>query len=643
MRTRYISRCYLLVFLLVVQSATVVAQQKHERPVWPPATGVISSLEMFQPRYLKKIAPLRIDGIQWGTAIYPGDLGTDKARRLPHLISRVHARGAKYIGSINGGGFYHRTMNSEAIIHFDGSLRHRHDSKAKIYKCWFRPKMYAAFVETAKRCVDLEMDGFVLDDWSASNQLCFCDACIPLYRQYLRQHKDDLTVKRILGDVDIETFDYGQFLRDRQTDPSLPDWKYPLGWQLKHYRRDRLLEQVSIFWKTIRRYADDHSHRPFYLTANVSSIPWMAFSVRNRLDYFLVEVAYFQVYGGYPPKASSISLHKKTRMAGKRGVLQPANVDTIRQLITLQSVATLRKIWVAEAYASGNLFTYLPREHGGVQIDGDNGLRILDLPLRELQPYYTFFQKHPDIYTNTTSLAGVAVLYHMTEAVDKEFQAICKLLYETHNQFDAILIGDGTWDTTVPTAEALAKYKVVFVPLAKTPLPEAAIRELARYRQAGGLVVSSTEFTDFHQSKQANKFTGYWQQTADQNSAPRNLRSFTPYLQTQKAATREDVKSLVEPADSLFQTNAPWTVGIQCWQTGSRTILHLVNYDYDQKTDQVEEARNISIRVCASARTARWLSPDDGTDKPLRFKKQGDSVVLTLPRLHVYAILVLEK
>ena len=61
-----------------------------------------------------------------------------------------------------------------------------------------------------------------------SNQLRFYDARLPLYREYLRQHKDDPVVKKFLGDADIETFDYGQYRRGKRADPTLPDWKQDL-------------------------------------------------------------------------------------------------------------------------------------------------------------------------------------------------------------------------------------------------------------------------------------------------------------------------------------------------------------------------------------------------------------------------------
>ena len=77
--------------------------------------------------------------------------------------------------------------------------------------------------------------------------------------------------------------------------------------------------------QTIRAYADRNGQRPFYLTANVYSMPWTAFAVRDRLDYFLVEMGYFHVYGGFPPRGASITLHKKTRPCGRCSMTPTTN------------------------------------------------------------------------------------------------------------------------------------------------------------------------------------------------------------------------------------------------------------------------------------------------------------------------------
>ncbi len=627
--------------LLAGHAVAIFAGENAARASWPPAWGVMSNMAMCQPKMLSAIAPVRITAIQWGSAIYPREVGTGKRSRLAKSIARVHAIGAKYIGSINGGGYFHRSLNSEAIISFEGKLRYRRDSKAKIYKCWFRPKMFQAFVDTAKRCVDVGMDGFVLDDWSVSNQLCFCDRCLALYRGYVRAHKDDPLLKRFLKGVDVDTFDYGQYLRDRGVDPSLPDWKLPLGWQLKHYRRDQLIGRIRSFWETVRAYAEQKGGRPFYLTANVSSMGWTTFAVSDLLDYFLVETMYFGTYGGLPPRGASIALHKKTRMAGKRGVLQPGNVNTVRRLIGRPSIATLYKIWIAEAYASGNLFHFIPRTHGGIQIDGDKGTKVLDLPIQELKTYYAFFQQHPQIYTATTSPAKIAVLYVMCEAVDKEFMAACKLLYDAHYQFDAVLIGDGQKNRSFPSAEVLARYKAIVLPLAKIPLPAAAIAELAKYQRAGGQILPSSEFLGFHRSKRAAAFAPLWKQLTGRSTASDGLRSFTPYLKSQDARARDEIKTILEP-DPVLQTNASSTVGVLQWRAGPRELIHLVNYDYIESEDAVKDAANIRITVNTSARTARLFSPDDGKVTRLTLQRDGGRVSFTVPKLHVYSVVVLE-
>ncbi len=103
-----------------------------------------------------------------------------------------------------------------------------------------------------------------------------------------------------------------------------------------------------------------------------------------------------------------------------------------------------------------------------------------------------------------------------------------------------------------------------------------------------------------------------WKQTTGGGTAPNQLRSFTSYLETLDAATRDGIQRLIGAAPVL-QIEAPWTVGVQWWQAGSRTIVHFVNYDYNEPSDEVDDVRDIQVHVRRSARTAQWLSPDDGT------------------------------
>ncbi len=630
-----------VVLLFAVAGRAAEPDGKTSRPPWPPANGVISRRGMLRPKKRALIAPVKIDGTHWGGAIYPRDVSNAKKRERTKLaVKENHAAGAKFIGSINGRGFYHKSMDSEAVRLLDGRPYTYPAMNNAVFKCTLNPKMFDAFVSTAKRCVDLGMDGFILDSWMGEGgRLCFCPHCLAFYRECLKRHRGDPQFKG-LADVDPDTFDYGQYLRDKGIAKETPYYNYPFGHAFSKYRLDEVIAQKRRFWETIRAYADEHAKRPFYLTANVFSAGAFTFDVAALLDYFLVELPYFSHFNGYPPMGTSIALHKRTRMAGKRAVCQPGSIDTARALIGKPSTATLFKIWIAEAYASGNLFDMVPREFAGFR---DGKVVYLDLPIADMAPYYAFVQAHPAIYTETASPAKVGVLYSMAawklfdKDSGKEFDAVCKLLYDAHYQFDSVLIGDGKWNKTLPSVEELSKYDVL-IAVRPQAFRKETIDRLLAYKAAGGKILLCGRFRTGSPS-----YAALCKAVLGRQVPPREVRSFIPYIKDRDPAWREQLVQAIGPGPVL-STNAPAEVGILCWRVGGRTLIHLINSDYVQDDDTVRDVQNIRITLSLPGRRARLLSPDgNGAAAPLPVKNDGRVCSFTVPRLHIYSVVVVEE
>jgi len=633
-----LARCVVLLVMLAFYGGWALCEEE-----FPSATSVLSSAAILDPVLLKKMEPVKFDAVEWGGAIYPADLNTKKPQQIQEKISLAHSLGIKYIGSINGAGFSFRNFDSEVMRDFDGSARHRADSREKIFKCFLRPKMFDGFVETAKRCVDVDMDGFILDDWFVDAKLCFCDRCAPLYRKILMTHGDDPMLQKLLLEVVPDTFDFAQYLRDKGIDPNTPDWRRPYGGVFMRYRNELLLKQKRRFWQTIREYADSKGKRDFLLTANVYRMNWRSFTIDDLLDYYLIEMPYLGVYKGYPPRCASIALLKKTRMVGKRGALQLANVDTVRKLIEKPSFATLLKIWIAETYASGNVFYIPPRSHGGIGLNVDEETKYTDFPMVELKPYLAFVQKHPEIYEGTVSPAKVGVVYFMSGEVDDEYTAVCKVLYDAHYQFDAVFIGDGKWNKRFPTAKQLAKYDVLVMPLAKTAPPKEAVRELSKFAKAGGKLVLCSTFPNYFARVQDAAYRPLWKAATGSEEVPQEIISFLPYLNERDEKLRDRLVQLLG-TDPILTTNAPPTVGIQCWRAGDKIVVHLINYDYIEAEDAVKDVENIEIHLSLHAKKGKIISPD--TDKVIRVRlrrKAGSGVKFTVPRLHIHCVAVLTK
>lgn len=240
----------------------------------------------------------------------------------------VHDAGARYIGSINGRGFYFQQMDNEAMRQLDGELLKHGGMNQAIYKCSLNPKTQRAFLLTARHCIDAGMDGLILDSWQGeARQLCFCRWCTEFYRKSLKENRQDPRLAELV-DINADAFDYGGYLRSKGFDAKTPIHKLPFGPVFQELRFRELLQQKRSLLTKIRQYAQRRRRMPFTLTANVYSMRPMTFAIADLLDYFSVELPYFGTFNGYPPQCSSIALLKKAQAVGKRCVVQPGCHDT---------------------------------------------------------------------------------------------------------------------------------------------------------------------------------------------------------------------------------------------------------------------------------------------------------------------------
>jgi hypothetical protein len=593
---------------------------------------------MCQPAGQEMIRPLAITAIHWGGAPYPDD-SEAKRKQLVRDIAMVHATGAKYIGSVNGRGFYHTGMDEQAVQLLDGRPMTDAAMNNAVYKCSLNPKMNAALLGSMNGCVDLGMDGLILDSWQAEGwTLCFCESCLSFYRESLKKHRDDPRMTAI-KDLDPATFDYGRYLRDRRFTAATPIRELPGGPALAEYRLGELIGSKRRLFETVRKYAASRGRKDFHLTANVYDMPAQTFAIGEWLDYFSVELPYFGSFDGRPPQGTSIALQKKGPMVGKRCVIQPGCHDTAHALIGKPSTATLFEIWIAEAYASGNLFDMVPREWAGYE----NGQVVwLDLPVRQLLPYYRFVASHREMYGETASLAKTAVLYSMTAAredprgYEREYQAVCKLLYDAHRQFDVVLAGDGRWNTVEPAVDELGRYDSIIV-IRPQQLGNQTANRLLEWK------TPAKRLTLCGKARQTQPlYPRLCAAALGREIAAAELPSFVPYIKSRDANLRASLEEALAP-DGVLTTNAPADVGITAWQVGRRRVIHLVNYGYEEKSDQVRDVENLELRLkLPEVRQAFVCSPDGQRRGILPIVREPDGIRLTIGRLHIYSVVVLE-
>lgn len=631
----------LMLILLIRLSAQPDMPRSAVSPVatsWPAGNALISRFDMCKPENRAMLGRLKIAGIHWGGALYADDEMTRKRPGLVRQIETVHAAGAKYIGSINGRGLLLRGMDDEAVRLLDGTPMRHGPMNDAIFKCSLNPNVQAALLQAAKQSIDIGMDGLIVDSWQGeARALCFCDYCLEFYRQCLAKNRDDGRLKELSG-IDAGNFDYGEYLRNRGLDARTPTHKLPLGPVFEEYRFTELVERKRSLLAEIRQYGQRRRSGPFHLTANVYSMQPMTFAIDDLLSYFSVELPYFGSFNGYPPECSSIALLKKAHAVGKRCVIQPGCHDTARALIDQASTSTLFKIWIAEAYAAGHLFDLMPREFAGYE----NGQVVwLQLPAKDLLPYYVFVQSHPDIYLARNSPAKVAVVYSLTAAgvetpeFEREYQAVCKVLHDAHYQFDVVLSGGGAWGKRPIAQAALDRYEAIVVIRPQLIDKDTETALLACRSKGCRLLLCGPSRTQRPESE------AFRRTVLGRDFSPEDLPSFAPYLKLPDPAARERLSSELGP-DPLLSTDAPSTLGILCWKTKSRMSVHLLNYAYDKATDKTTPAENIRLRLDTPAVKATLLTPDGPVTKTLRLERDGAHVSFVVPQVRVYSVVTVE-
>ncbi len=189
--------------------------------------------------------------------------------------------------------------------------------------------------------------------------------------------------------------------------------------------------------------------------------------------------------------------------------------------------------------------------------------------------YFTFLRKHEELYRTADSVAEVGLLFprraiHAGDAAPLEYvEAAGRALIRRHVLFD--LLPDD-----MPLS--LDRFRVVIV-TGEEHLSRTEMEALSRYLSAGGkLIVLPVAREDRDRAGAV---------CPSARLLRRNLSLPSGIITVENARTSHDafVKELLKAASDVLSTfDAPWTVEAHAYrQPSNRLIVHLVNYDHDEK------------------------------------------------------------
>ncbi|HEV8563648.1 MAG TPA: hypothetical protein VGR41_01905 [Actinomycetota bacterium] len=550
-------------------------------------------------------------------------------------VARTHERGRRSLFSVPMIALTPRVYEAAATAHLLDEVCC--DADGEPSRCdwyyWETKPVYAACIYSGifrryllDRCkdgVDRGMDVVNLDEIMTSVGLMnrdqhgsgFCARCLARFRSHLRDEGDqELAVE---GDDDLR----GAI----RTDDRLYD-RYR-----RFHEHEAFVEMVG-FVDELRSYSDS-KNPAFAISANVAYLGNLVPTFGAlwgclwgpHVDFVLME-NHYRVEHDAPhlllPRGTFAAWYRLgSSFTGAPTWICPS-ITVPRQLAGRQRT-TYYLLMFLEAYANAGRWGYY--WWPGVDVE----TRLAATAPEALKDYIPFIEEHRELYEDVVATNELAILY-ADGAISRrpethvKYLALAQALAERGYQFDVVYCGDGRFNPDELDPEKLERYGVILLPEARE-LGESPTRALEAFARAGGeLVVFSESPLDPELVRRANGETlvDFWRQYRDEDR-------------------KRILANLTGPTSARIEASDP-AVGVIRYGLGSRQVLHLLDYKYEEATDAVSPIRDLRLRVPWQHRDVRCTLLAPGLERTLVAQVEDGALVVDVPELDPYAVLVVD-
>lgn len=482
---------------------------------------------------------------------------------------------------------------------------------------------------------------------------CFCKDCMKGFRTYLKTLKEKGGLCEALMDVDLDTFDYGAYLRDNGLD-------YPVYYEdvpLYKYYWDYQLREIKTYFKELVDFAKAYSRETRGEEVQVSG------------NFFTVMPSYFAL----APYADVIITEMKNTLfrqpawyryaagfAGEKPVIVAENpyggvVPELLEMLNHGKGYDLYRIFLLEASVYG---CNMSVPYGGWM---GNTIKDAFYPPRDVtEEVQSFLADHERLFRRESG-APVGVVYsypsyYWREAVagysnnvvsnaDKDllsydnqdmdspnssrlpFWEVLRKLSEQQICYDAVMSADGELREDDFSAEQLAPYRMIVLP-DNTVMTERQLDAVLAYLDGGGRAVVFGRLAENLPAKARavleHPGTVFCENPADKMTAIHNFAS---------AFAR-----VYQPGWGV-RVSAP-ELGVQTTVTPEGTqAVHLLNYNYERELDAVRPLAELTLTVEREVREARAWTLRGALAAELAW--DGTATRITLRGVPSYAVVEL--
>ena len=458
---------------------------------------------------------------------------------------------------------------------------------------------------------------------------CFCKDCTKGFRAHLQSLAE--TPDELAG-VDLATFDYGAWLRERGFTTGIAPQRYPL---YAHYVRFQE-HAIADTFRELALYAKEYARaqgRSIRLAGNFYDCAPYYDPMVEHVDVLVTEMRETKYQQPWYFR-HGVGLSRGKPLVAVENPYGGVTEQLLEKL-QLGRARDLFRLTIFEASAMGANMSLPYGSWLGTEVKDSYWVP------RDLAVEVGRFLKEIDPLISNVSTNRTAVVYpvgsvlrstidsdqffdgdrwytraNAKDARPASYWESIEALSRSSRVFDVVVFPDEELRATDVTAEQLARYSAVVLPDVWN-VSASQHELLLAFAEGGGRVIVH----------------GAYGETLNAG----DVEALLQHANTTVAGSLDELITLT-PQDVTGELGERAAANLHALADGT-TALHLVNYDYDDETDSVRQRRDftVSARIGHPVTRAVLTSPE-AADRELPVQVANDTATVTLPVLGTYAV-----
>jgi len=540
----------------------------------------------------------------------------------------------------------------------DGNMIPFHVGGGKPTQCTNNPIWQQQLIDEAVTAAQCGAVAVCADEWPGTSDAvgyggCFCDYCMAGFREYLQENGNEETL-RSLGIKDLDSFDYGEFIRQNYYDIYKEviyhhsNDEVPLLDAFRAYQYQSVTEFMRLLKEEIVKEEPE-----VLFTANMAELMSSFMAVADVADFFSPELYY-----AYPVNART-AVRYELGNAFDAPVNAAPNCVENKELMTGSRAAQVMKVYTAEAYAHGG---YVQVPYGAPYFSGEYGANkdMTAVGMETLYPYYDYIYNNKMLFEELWPMADVGVLYSFagimrgTGGGSEDFAGCTQMLIENSIPCRVVATGDGTLIHKQLDDESLEGLKLLVLPSVSV-MSQNDADVITRFMENGGQVVAfnDTVLLDESGSSLDTALTANSGEdiSGDQyRHLPQNMHWWED--EEWQMIGPEDADTFLDAV--TLRINHGYNIAdeeiLGAFYFSNQVngyVLHLVNYAFDEQQNRVDNKSNVRVAIKNNTLFDSrklgvfYATPETGELKEIDYTLEDGNIVVNLPDIDAWGTLVI--